>query len=407
MPALTERQSKVVGALLALHAGDSLGASVEFESHAQIRTRYPHGLGDIVGGGPFSWPVGHATDDTDMTRGVALAYRAARGKPGHDVAGGAGDNFVNWYTGDWPGRKPGSRPVDMGAATRAGLDKKPGSRPVDMGAATRAGLDKFAETRDPDRSGAGRGSAGNGSLMRCLPTGLFQRDPDKLVRESVRISRITHDDERCTVSCAVYNRIVAALIRGTAPESAVEAGLVLAERLEGKNGLVSQAVELGTRVSVERMASHGPDTAEMKGRCAGYVLETLAVAGAAGLDRRSLEDVLVDVVRIGKDTDTNAAVAGGLLGARDGVEAIPARWRELLQFGDEFARIGVELTPARSLEDVLVDVVRIGKDTDTNAAVAGGLLGARDGVEAIPARWRELLQFGDEFARIGVELTPA
>ncbi|EFY99994.1 ADP-ribosylglycohydrolase [Metarhizium robertsii] len=325
--ALTGRQSKVVGALLALHAGDSLGASVEFESHAQIRTRYPHGLRDIIGGGPFSWPAGHATDDTDMTRGVVLAYRAARGRPGQDVAVLAGNNFLDWYTGNWPGRKPGSRPADMGAATMAGLDR-------------------FSSTRDPDRSGAGRGSAGNGSLMRCLPTGLFQRDPDRLVRESVRISSITHDDERCTLSCAVYNRIVAALIRGTAPGSAVEAGLVLAERLQGGHGLVSQAVELGRRLSVERMARHGPDAAEMKGCCSGYVLETLAVAVAAVLDKRSLEDVLVDVVRIGRDTDTNAAVAGGLLGARDGVEAIPARWRDLLQFGEEFARIGVELTPA-------------------------------------------------------------
>jgi ADP-ribosylglycohydrolase len=54
------------------------------------------------------------------------------------------------------------------------------------------------------------------------------------------------------------------------------------------------------------------------------------------LDPRPLEDALVDVVRLGGDTDTNAAIAGGLLGLRDGAAAIPARWVERLQFAGEF-----------------------------------------------------------------------
>lgn len=323
---LTTRQSKVVGALLGLHAGDSLGASVEFESHADIRTKFPSGLRDIIGGGPFDWPVGHATDDTDMTRAVLLAYRQVHDNPGQDVALLAGKNFLRWYTGDWPGRKLGSTPADMGMATRIGLDA-------------------FSATLDPEKAGAGRGSAGNGSLMRCIATGLFQRDPDKLVKESMRISMITHNDVRCTISCAVYNRIVAALIRDTSPESAVSAGEVLAQRLEKKNdGDVWKAVRLGREVSISQMARYGPDLGKMKGACSGFVLETLTLAVAAVLDERCLEEVLVDVVRIGRDTDTNGAVAGGLLGARDGVEAVPERWREKLQFGDEFTKMGVELT---------------------------------------------------------------
>lgn len=43
------------------------------------------------------------------------------------------------------------------------------------------------------------------------------------------------------------------------------------------------------------------------------------------------------------------------------------------------------------------DIVRVGNDTDTNAAIAGGLLGARDGLPAIPAGWVEVLQFREEF----------
>jgi ADP-ribosylglycohydrolase len=69
----------------------------------------------------------------------------------------------------------------------------------------------------------------------------------------------------------------------------------------------------------------------------------LILAVAAVLDPRKLDDVLVDVVRVGKDTDTNGAVAGGLLGARDGIEGIPEMWREVLQFDKEFTRIALEL----------------------------------------------------------------
>jgi ADP-ribosylglycohydrolase len=92
------------------------------------------------------------------------------------------------------------------------------------------------------------------------------------------------------------------------------------------------------------MARNGPDLSAMKGACSGFVLDSLVLAIAAVLDTRSLEDVLVDVVRIGNDTDTNGAVAGGLLGARDGIDAVPERWKAKLQFREEFMRIGLELT---------------------------------------------------------------
>jgi ADP-ribosylglycohydrolase len=317
---LSPRESRVVGALLGVHAGDSLGATVEFKSHAQIAQLYPNGVTEIVGGGPFSWPPGHATDDTDMTRGVLLAYYDLT--PGGDVARLAGDYFLKWKHGEWPGRHPGSSPVDIGGATNVGLDK-------------------YLKTRDPDQAGAGPGSAGNGSLMRCVPTGLFRTDPDKIIYESERISKITHDDTRCTISCAVYNIIVSKLVNGETTFNAVAAGESVAKALD-KSGDVCRAIDLGRKLPIAGMAREGPPSV-MKGKCSGYVLETLSIAIAAVLDRRSLREILIDVVRIGKDTDTNAAVAGGLLGARDGEEGIPEAWRKKLQFGNDFKQVALDL----------------------------------------------------------------
>ncbi|KAH7160410.1 ADP-ribosylation/Crystallin J1 [Dactylonectria estremocensis] len=319
---LSDRESRVVGALLGLHAGDSLGATVEFKSHAQIASRYPNGLREIVGGGPFNWPAGHATDDTDMARGILLAYSDLT--PGGDVACLAGEYFLKWLNGDWPDRQKGSYPEDIGVATARGLDR-------------------FSTSRDPDRAGAGVGNAGNGSLMRCLPTGLFQSDHEKLIYESIRISKITHDDVRCTAACAVYNTIVSELVNGATPVDAVEAGERVALRLENQRpGAVSRAISLGREVNVADMALRGPPR-EMVGRCSGFVLESLTIAVAALFDKRSLEDVLVDVVRIGQDTDTNAAIAGGVLGARDGVSCIPQDWKAQLQFAQEFKDVALAL----------------------------------------------------------------
>jgi ADP-ribosylglycohydrolase len=307
---LTDRRDRIAGALLGVHAGDSLGATVEFRSWASIRAKYPDGVREITGGGPFGWPPGHATDDTDLTRAVLLAYTP---EPAPDPVRAAADRMLAWISGDWPGRAPGSAPRDVGRATTVGLGN-------------------YSLSRDPRKAGAGPGQAGNGSLMRCVPTALAVADPAERILQSREISAITHDDPRCTASCAAYNEIVAALVGGADPARAVEVGEAAAVGLGVQP--VTDAIAFGRGLSVRAMAATGATHLPDEG--AGYVLDSLSIAVAAVLDERPFEDVLVDVVRLGRDTDTNGAIAGGLLGARDGAAAIPARWTSLLQFGAEF-----------------------------------------------------------------------
>ena len=300
----------IAGGLLGVHAGDSLGATVEFKAWSEIRAQYPDGVREIVGGGPFNWPPGHATDDTDLTRAVLLAYL----EPGDDLVRTAADHMVDWYEGAWPGRKPGQRPADVGNATAWGLRK-------------------YLRTGDPRDAGAGRGKAGNGSLMRCVPTALAVKDRDRRVRESMEISAITHDDERCTVACAAYNEIAAALLAGASPSDAVAEGRDTAAALDAPT--VADAVDFGRALRPAVLAASGPGSA-FEGGAGGYVLESLSLAVAAVLDPRPYPDVVIDVVRVGRDTDTNGAIAGGLLGIRDGAAAIPSAWVAKLQFADEF-----------------------------------------------------------------------
>ncbi|KAK4173022.1 putative ADP-ribosyl glycohydrolase [Triangularia setosa] len=343
----------VLGALLGVHAGDSLGATLEFMSWEEIQRKFPSPLRDIIGGGHFGWKAGAATDDTDLTRAVLLAYYAeAKEKAGHKdhkhqhpkgegVVEKAAWYFVDWFEGrDWPGRVKGAKPSDIGGATAQGILT-------------------FKAYGDVKKSGAGEGRAGNGSLMRCIPTALFQLDPDKMVDESMAISAVTHDDSSCVVGCVAYNAMVRSLVEGKTADEAWQAGMEALKgvgerekrggrgggRIESAVGKVQRTMEGGRhRVKLNDFALNGPRSArnfrdELPRGASGYVLESLKLGVAAMFDPRPLEDVLVDVVRIGRDTDTNGAIAGGLLGARDGAEAIPLRWREKLQHGREFAEL--------------------------------------------------------------------
>ncbi|KAK4188920.1 ADP-ribosylation/Crystallin J1, partial [Podospora australis] len=335
--------SRMKGALLGVHAGDSLGATLEFMIWDDINRKHPTGLRDIIGGGSFGWKAGDATDDTDLTRAVLLAYRdeARHHQHDKDVTTRAAWYFVDWYDGrNWPGRPKGLRPQDVGGATAQGISQ-------------------FKRCKDWKKSGAGEGRSGNGSLMRCIPIALFRSDPKKLVEESRTISMITHDDSLCQVSCVAYNVMVRALIDGKGVEEAWQAALdVLAElKREEEGSRIGRKVEeveraLGVaryRLDLQEFADQGPRRGGAKWKEAlpfygdGFVLESLKIAVAAAFDKRSLEEILVDVVRLGRDTDTNGAIAGGLLGARDGVEAIPERWREKLQFREEFEAVVDEL----------------------------------------------------------------
>jgi ADP-ribosylglycohydrolase len=313
------RRDRIAGALLGVHTGDALGATLEFSPWQAIRTRYPDGLRDIIGGGPFGWPAGHATDDTDLTRAVLLAYLV----PGHaDVVRAAADNMLAWLDGSWPGREPGSRPRDIGRATHQGLER-------------------YRRCANPRGAGAGDGQAGNGSLMRCIPTALAVTDRGRRIRESMEISAITHDDQRATVTCAAYNEIAAALLRETPSEQAIGIGLAAARELGC--AAVVEAIDRGRHIEPAVIAATG--IIPLDDEASGFVLDSLSLAVAAILDPRPLPEVLIDIVRIGNDADTNAAIAGGLLGARDGASAIPVRWRSLLQFGPEFTKA------ARALAD--------------------------------------------------------
>ena len=290
---------RVTGGLLGLAAGDALGATCEFESPAQ---RGQHR--DIVGGGMLGWRPGQGTDDSDLAIALARVYA-----DGFDLTRAA-EAFAAWYRTD---------PRDVGGMTAAALDHYLAGEPADTCGSKAAG-----------QLGPAR-AAGNGSLMRCLATGLVRTDATTRRREAVAVSAITHADRRCTGACAAYVDLVALLLEGaTAAET------------------LSAVVADGTLDDDVRAAVRHGMSADLDGLdFGGYVLATLAVGAWALAQPQTPEELLVAIVNQGDDADTTGAVAGGLLGVRDGATAIPDRWARALEYGPEIRDLGSRLAEIR------------------------------------------------------------
>jgi ADP-ribosylglycohydrolase len=177
-------------------------------------------------------------------------------------------------------------------------------------------------------------SNGNGSLMRVLPLALWHQGTDEdLVRDAYLQSRVTHGHARSRVCCALY---------------CLWARRTLSSHAAPWDDAVRTLRSLVTPESEEHEALEvhiAPDAAP-EGRGTGYVVDTLRSARMVA-SRRSYEDAVRAAVTLGDDTDTTACVAGGIVGLREGYDAIPGRWRSALR-GQELVTPLVDRLLARS-----------------------------------------------------------
>src|SRR3954452_11213754 len=100
-------RERFTGCLLGLACGDALGATLEFLSRDEIRSRYGQ-LRELTGGGWLHLAPGEVTDDTQMATCIARSIVATGTVDGDDIA----RRFVAWLH---------SNPKDIGTTTRRAL----------------------------------------------------------------------------------------------------------------------------------------------------------------------------------------------------------------------------------------------------------------------------------------------
>jgi ADP-ribosyl-[dinitrogen reductase] hydrolase len=293
---------RAVGAVLGTAAGDALGAPYEFGP--------PRGPGlevAMTGGGP--WEPGEWTDDTSMA--IAIAEVAATGADLRDEK--SLDAIVRRWR-EW-----------MRTAKDVGIQTSQVLRAADgLGLDARTAREASASLHE--RTGR---TAGNGSLMRTAPVALaYLGDEQALIEAARGVSELTHFDPMAGDACVLW---------------------CLAIRHAVLTGVLD--VRIGLRhIDADRRNEWAAllDAAE-KSRPAdfpnnGWVVQALQAAWSAiATTPVPQDDPAADVfradhlrlaldaaVRGGNDTDTVAAIAGGLLGATYGASAVPAVWRRLL-----------------------------------------------------------------------------
>ena len=316
--ALTSIQlDRAAGVLVASAAGDALGAAYEFGPRCAAGD-VEMGRGALTGRDAGSW-----TDDTDLS--VCVAQAAAAGLPLDARAGldaVAGD-LLRWY---------GSGPPDIGNQTRGVLS------------AARAPADVPAAALDYQR--AHPHAAGNGSLMRTGPVALAHLGDDEALATAARaVSSLTHPHplagDACVLWCAAIDRAVRS---GTLEGPRAGVPLLPPER----RAYWADVIDAAERVPVDELRDNGFVVTALQAAWRSIVATADGAGnGGAGNGPAHLESALRAAVAIGGDTDTVAAIAGALLGARYGASAVPFAWRyrlggwpEGLGHGD-LVRLGV------------------------------------------------------------------
>ena len=274
-----ETLSRAQGCLLGQLAGDSLGGLVEFQSPQEIRQMYPNGVRHLKDGGTWDTIAGQPTDDSEMALMLARTLTKQRC---YDVEE-ARKAYIFWLN---------SAPFDCGNTVSSALRGRPN-----------------------------RESQANGALMRISPLGIFgcHYGLDRVFEYAMADAALTHPHPVCLQVNALFAMAVAQAIGAR----------------KGAKELYQQIKDWAREMPVDsrltkaiRDAAKSPPADYLHQQ--GWVIIAFQNALWQLLHAVSLEDGVVDTVMRGGDTDTNAAIAGALLGAVHGRNAIPIRWIDKL-----------------------------------------------------------------------------
>ena len=291
--------------LIGLAIGDALGVPVEGFSR---RTLTVNPVVSMRGYGTWNQPPGTWSDDTSMT----IATMESISRVGIIDYDDIMHNFYLWYT--------------EGKFTVSGL--------FDIGITTQKALNKYCKNTPPLLCGLTDFNAnGNGSLMRILPVALYlnarykNNFPNEAMVVIHNMSKLTHAHPISLICCGLYCLIAAELAEGKVIEQAVRDGLDKGYRYYNQHEFYSQYMSLFKDLLDKdfKLSRSGFI------KSSGYVVHSLYAAIWCLLNTNNYRDLLLKAINLGGDTDTTAAIAGGLGGLVYDIEELPTEWINTLR----------------------------------------------------------------------------
>lgn len=269
---------KVYDGIMGLVVGDALGVPFEFKQRDTFKCT------GMVGYGTYNQPAGTWSDDSSLTLATVESLAKHKEIIPHDIM----KNFCRWFYAH---------------------EFTPHGKVFDVGNTTRIAISTYFNTTTPaDRCGGeGYMDNGNGSLMRILPLAFVTPKDDDIFT----ISALTHAHIISMTACVIYITVAINLLHNVPIDKAIKYGCDFTDIVEFDR--LDRLKEL-TRDDI---------------RSTGFVVDTLEAALWCFLNTDSYKDCVLEAVNLGGDTDTIAAVAGGLAGIYYGVggeKGIPEDW---------------------------------------------------------------------------------
>ncbi len=266
-------------AMLGLIVADALGVPYEFKTRDTFRVT------GMTGYGTHSQPAGTWSDDSSMVLATFDSFLQTEKFDYDDIM----DRFQRWF--------------DKGEYT-------PYGECFDIGHTTLTAVGKYKNGYSATRCG-GRGfnDNGNGSLMRILPIAFVEHTVDDILD----LSSLTHAHEISLMSCRLYVQIAENLMNGMSKEDAITHLRCCVDECE----------------KIPLMKDYPRD----KIKSSGYVIDTFEAAVWSFVNSGSYSECVIKAVELGGDTDTVAAITGGLAGIYYGIggeNGIPEEWIDTL-----------------------------------------------------------------------------
>ena len=309
-------QSQVLAGLLGVCVGDALGVPVEFTTREE-RLRSP--VTSMQGYGTYNQPPGTWSDDSSLT--FCLAESLCQGFSLDAIA----QSFCRWH--DQAYWTPYGIVFDIGMTTAAALHRL-----------------SWDQVSPLESGGADERSNGNGSLMRILPMAFYYKSlefPD-LIQRVHQVSSITHAHLRSQMSCGIYISIAIQLLERDDPEPAYFKGIQRIQEIYNQPPYTSE-LDNFARVFDGEIAQLPMEAIQSSG----YVIHSLEAALWCFLTSTSYAQSVLKAVNLGGDTDTTAAITGGLAGLYYGVEQIPKDWRDQIARKDDIVDLAKRLASVK------------------------------------------------------------
>ena len=316
-----ELTGRFIGSIVGFAVGDALGMPTQFLTRDQIRRYYGKPVAGFLKAHPGhasdSLSQGSYTDDTQMMLATAECLIECRGM---DAAKQA-EALLSWYVNGAPHRTP------MRANIRA-------CKHLGMG-------------RPWTRSGVFSG--GCGAAVRMPPIGLFfHRCPEALFRAAIDACVMTHTDPRAKAASVAVAYLVARLVQANAKSSPGEQVLETADKVADLDQDTAAMLRW-----VTQMLHLSPEEALFEIGTSSDAIEAIPAATYCFLKYpRNFQHAALAAVNAGDASDSIAALAGSMVGAYSGIDAIPKQWQQEVENPDVLVGTAESLAALACREDV-------------------------------------------------------